>query len=221
MSKRVQFIRHTTADADAFLGLTGEITVDKEAKALRVHDSLTEGGIKVARADLANVANATSTVAGKMSATDKVKLDFIYAPEAIDLEAIKTKVDFISISGAANIDQMRTDIALNEIELDELGVQDTKLNSKTFPLGLWDMQGTASVTITHGLTLNKIRSVSAGVYPDDESEFIDFGGTSSSYLKCNASNILLSRLASGDFDDAAFNNGSLANRGFVVIEYTD
>ena len=74
MAKRVQLIRHSTGGADAFTGLNGEITVDTTAKELRIHDSLTAGGIPTARKDLDNVANATVAIAGKMTAAQVVEL---------------------------------------------------------------------------------------------------------------------------------------------------
>lgn len=75
--KRVQHIRHATVAANAFIGLEGEITADTTAKELRYHDGSTPGGIAAARRDLANVADATTSAAGKMSAADKTKLDGI------------------------------------------------------------------------------------------------------------------------------------------------
>ena len=74
MAKRVQLIRHSTGSADAFTGLNGEITVDTTAKELRVHDSLTAGGIATARKDMDNVAAATVSIGGKMSAAQVVEL---------------------------------------------------------------------------------------------------------------------------------------------------
>jgi len=93
MAKRVQLIRHNTGGADAFTGLNGEITVDTTAKELRLHDSLTEGGIPTARKDLANVENATIAIAGKMSAADKV-----------ELAAVRTELDAEVIDRIADVD---------------------------------------------------------------------------------------------------------------------
>ena len=74
MAKRVQLIRHTTGGADAFTGLPGEVTIDTTRKEARVHDGLVLGGIPQARRDLDNVADATVSVAGKMTSADKVEL---------------------------------------------------------------------------------------------------------------------------------------------------
>ena len=63
MTERVQIIGHTTGNADAFIGLSREVTVDTSKKELRVHDGLSKGGIPTARADFQNV--ATSTVIAK------------------------------------------------------------------------------------------------------------------------------------------------------------
>lgn len=42
--KRIQFIRGSTVNQDAFIGNSGEITVDTQTKELRVHDGVTPGG---------------------------------------------------------------------------------------------------------------------------------------------------------------------------------
>lgn len=74
MIKRVQHIRHAVAAADAFVGLLAEITVDITNVEPRLHDGSTKGGIKIARADLANVANASAANDGKMTAAQAVTL---------------------------------------------------------------------------------------------------------------------------------------------------
>jgi len=91
MSKRVQLIRGVTGVQDAFTGLQGEITVDVTQKELRLHDGLTAGGIAHARADLNNVAAVTQAVDGKMTATDKVKLDNIETAATADQTGAEIK----------------------------------------------------------------------------------------------------------------------------------
>lgn len=92
MVKRVQHIRHNNTQADLFTGLEGEFTYDVTNKEIRAHDGETAGGIPTARKDLNNVAAATTSVAGKMAATDKQKLDGIEAGAQVnpDAAAIKT-----------------------------------------------------------------------------------------------------------------------------------
>ena len=45
--KHVQFIRESTANANARVGLQGEITIDVDAQSLRIHDGATAGGHEV------------------------------------------------------------------------------------------------------------------------------------------------------------------------------
>ena len=47
MSKQWQIRRGTTDENDAFTGAVGEITMDTEKKAIRIHDGSTQGGIKI------------------------------------------------------------------------------------------------------------------------------------------------------------------------------
>lgn len=56
MTRILQIRRGTAAQNGNFTGLSGEITMDADAKTLRVHDGETLGGHELARADLSNVA---------------------------------------------------------------------------------------------------------------------------------------------------------------------
>ena len=125
MAKRVQLIRHNTANADAFQGKQGEVTVDLTKKELRLHDGLTAGGVPHARADLANVDDATASTAGKMSAADKTQLDantvklsgiennannYVHASGLTDLEITQVA----PLTGAAVIDELTTSVSVND-----------------------------------------------------------------------------------------------------------
>ncbi len=55
MSKVLQIRRGTAAQSNNFTGLAGEITMDTNAKTIRIHDGTTLGGFALARADLSNV----------------------------------------------------------------------------------------------------------------------------------------------------------------------
>lgn len=50
MARQIQIRRGTTLENDNFTGAVGEITMDTDAKTLRVHDGETIGGIALARA---------------------------------------------------------------------------------------------------------------------------------------------------------------------------
>ena len=58
MSKRIQLRRGTTAEANAFTGAVGEVTVDTDKDTVVVHDGVTAGGHPVAAR-----ANADGTIA--------------------------------------------------------------------------------------------------------------------------------------------------------------
>ena len=49
MARQIQIRRGTTLENDNFIGAIGEITMDTDAKTLRVHDGETVGGIALAR----------------------------------------------------------------------------------------------------------------------------------------------------------------------------
>lgn len=70
MAKQVQLRRGTTAQNDAFTGAAGELTVDTQAKTLRVHDGVTRGGTTLARATDAD-ANKANISMNNINATGK------------------------------------------------------------------------------------------------------------------------------------------------------
>lgn len=56
MVKRVQIVRHsTTALADTFTGLVGELSVDQEKDELRIHDAILAGGHILLKEDASNI----------------------------------------------------------------------------------------------------------------------------------------------------------------------
>lgn len=87
MAKRVKRLRHAIAQALAFVGFDGELTVDTTNKSIRVHDASTPGGFEQARADLANAITATNAVDGKMTAVQVQNL------EAVVIESAQNVLD--------------------------------------------------------------------------------------------------------------------------------
>jgi len=81
--KRVQLIRDTTANLAAMTPLVGELFVDTTKDTVVVGDGVTAGGNALAREDLSNVAEATVSAAGKMSSSDKTKLNKYPNPVAL------------------------------------------------------------------------------------------------------------------------------------------
>ncbi len=63
-ARRLLLKRGNGAENDGYVGLLGEVTVDTDVSALRVHDGQTSGGIPVARmADIPDVSSADYVVA--------------------------------------------------------------------------------------------------------------------------------------------------------------
>ena len=70
MPTQVQFRRGTTAQNNSFTGAAGEISIDTDKDALRVHDGTTQGGFEQAKVDLSNVSGATNlSLSGIITAT--------------------------------------------------------------------------------------------------------------------------------------------------------
>lgn len=126
--------------------------------------------------------------------------------------------------------------ALNDalaVEVSARGSADTALlnrfgtlNFKVVNIGDWDMDATASVSIAHGVTSSKIRSISVMIRHDTTAEQfpIDFvnvvsGGINGGYSN-DATNVILYRVTGGWFDGTDYDATSF-NRGFITIAYTD
>ncbi len=98
---------------------------------------------------------------------------------------------------------------------------------QVFEIGVWDMVGDASKTVSHSLALNKVRSITATVQNDTQTLFYDFAGTinfsatevSNSLVLASTTIFQLSRLA-GDarFNTTNFDDTSI-NRGWVTCWY--
>ena len=74
MAKRTQLYRVAAATMASLIGRAGEVIVNTTRNSLHVHDGLTPNGTEVARADLTNVAGATASAAGKMTAAQAASL---------------------------------------------------------------------------------------------------------------------------------------------------
>ena len=101
MSKRVQLLRHAVAQADLFVGRVGEVTVNTNSNELRVHDGTTAGGHSVARLDLVNVAAASASNAGKMTAAQVTALTAATADILTNAADIATNAADIATNVAA------------------------------------------------------------------------------------------------------------------------
>ena len=161
--------------------------------------------------------------------------------------AIATKADSSSptltspvlntgVSGTAVLDDdtmaTATDTTLATSEsikayVDAVLTKIASLNTKVLNIGDWNMDTTVSVTVAHGVTLSKIRSIKAIIRNDADNAVFDFtvkdwsptSGTSAT-MQADATNVYLGRSTSGGFDNASFDSTGY-NRGWITIQYTD
>lgn len=95
------------------------------------------------------------------------------------------------------------------------------LHTTVIQIGDWDMDATAGITVAHGLTLSKIRHISAIVYADAGGAIYDFNGFNgeTNSLYADATNVALDRATTpGYFDNTGFNQTSF-NRGWITIQH--
>ena len=97
-------------------------------------------------------------------------------------------------------------------------------------IGNWNMDSDASVSVNHGLTLAKIRTVfvliredgQAQSFPLDSYIDVEAGGLNlaSGYWKVTGTQVVLTRVTGGHFDGTDFNSTTApSNRGWITITY--
>lgn len=92
-----------------------------------------------------------------------------------------------------------------------------KIKKKILKIGDWNMDSTVLVSISHGLTLSKIKTAKVSIIEDNNQihSMVSEGLTS---VKITSTSVILTRTASGAFDISDF-SGTSFNRGFINIEY--
>jgi len=95
---------------------------------------------------------------------------------------------------------------------------------KVIQIGDWNMDTTSTVSIAHGVSGTKIRSVGITIIKDNGTEYFtlnqDYGFTAidDGNYSWDNTNIILNRFSTGFFDSTDFNSTSF-NRGFITIKY--
>ncbi len=105
------------------------------------------------------------------------------------------------------------------------------LNTKVVEIGDWNMVDDSSVSIAHGLTLSKIREVSAVIRNDADSKYLRLpmfstAGDAQAWIgEADATEVDIFRLTGGVFDSTLYNdivqNLVPYNRGWITIQYAD
>lgn len=95
------------------------------------------------------------------------------------------------------------------------------LITKTIDIGVWDMDATASVSIPHGVTATKIRSVQVWIRDDTDSTLRSiWHNDNDGYAQVVLTNINIVRVAAKVFDSTSYDlTAGSYNRGFIVITY--
>jgi len=74
MPTQVQFRRGTTTQNNLFTGAAGEVSIDTDKDALRIHDGLVPGGFEQAKADLTNVSGAVNLNLSGITTTNSLSI---------------------------------------------------------------------------------------------------------------------------------------------------
>ena len=144
--------------------------------------------------------------------------------------ATGSAVNNVRITNAATGNAAKIDVTETNTDLELAGNGTGKvlvdgLYTKVINIGDWNMDSTATVNVAHGLTLSKIRSISAVIRDDTASLLYDFssgyagGDSASGYLNCDGTNVNLQRESTSTFDGTGFDSTGF-NRGWITIQYT-
>jgi len=98
------------------------------------------------------------------------------------------------------------------------------LKTKIINISDWNMDSTISVSVSHGLDVSTIRSISVTIRNDADNLYTPLDYASSSNTVCGkfrsyATLVELHRFTGCAFDDPAYDSTSY-NRGWVIITYT-
>lgn len=97
------------------------------------------------------------------------------------------------------------------------------LKKKIIAIGDWNMVALASITVAHGLTISKIRSVLVEIRDDNDFNHLPINYATASNVVSGAHStgiafITLTRFAGGAFNNTSYDSTSY-NRGYITIEY--
>lgn len=171
--------------------------------------------------------NASGDLADSTVTTDGAGVVTLASP------VLTSPVINTAVSGTAILDEdgMSSDSATKvstqqsiKAYVDAVETKIASLNTKIINIGDWNMDTTQSLDVAHGVTLSKIRSLSAIIIADSSTTRYDLnimdGAGDGGGLFADATNVVLRRIASGFFDNTSFNSTSF-NRGYIVLQYTD
>ncbi|MDH4127365.1 MAG: hypothetical protein OEV44_01330 [Spirochaetota bacterium] len=117
-----------------------------------------------------------------------------------------------------------SDVQFNNMIANSVKTDNTFLKTKTFNLGFWNMNTTRTIAITHGLTLNKIRSVDILIQTDTQTVvtpltiYSDAAGVHGGFYSIQSGGISLTRADNGYYDSIQYES-TLINRGWMIITY--
>jgi hypothetical protein len=132
-------------------------------------------------------------------------------------------VDTLALGVTGNIAVSGTvdgrDVAADGIALDALVAKNVILNTSVIELGDWQMNTTSAISVPHGVTQSKIRTIQVGIVRDT--------GTAATYVhgfemiaEVITTDVFFTRLTSGKYDSTDYDRTSF-NRGWMTIGYVD
>lgn len=181
----------------------GNVGIGKDDPAHKLHIQHTTG------------ADRNLFMASVLSFSNGFSIDYINSPQKMVYTFANGQIVSTLADGTKPLDVTSTTVCTN-LNADMVD----GLHTTVIQIGDWDMDTTTGVSISHGLTLSKIRSISVIVYADAGIAIYDFNGANgeSNTVVADATTVGLDRLTGGVFDSISFNQTSF-NRGWITIQH--
>ena len=132
-------------------------------------------------------------------------------------QATETAIGFVERATATERDAAT---AYKYIDASLLAGKDGGLKRAVLSIGVWDMDATASVSVSRStIPLTNIRSISVMIRNDDNDLYTPFmQGVNSGSVVANPTHIVLTRAAGGTYDNTNY-DGATFTRGYIVVDY--
>jgi hypothetical protein len=102
----------------------------------------------------------------------------------------------------------------------ETGTGGVTIHKKVIEIGDWNMDTSATVEVSHGLTLSNIIAAQVAIRADSGSNLVMLAPQGLTIISCGETSVYIERTEGGVYDSASYASTGY-NRGWIIIEYAD
>ncbi len=190
---------------------------------------LTEGGMATIRNEVVTLLKDLTVTYTELNQLDGIIVGGTSPGDIVTIDDTQTLTNKTLTTPIVNASQL--DATGDEIDKAADGIGVTIPRQKLIEIGDWNMDSTASKSVSHGLDVTKIIGVRAMIRNDsDASHFplaqsrgdgaAEFAEAAGNISYIGATAVALYRVTGGYYDGANFDSTSY-NRGWLIIDYID